>query len=311
MNVGACLPKKRMEDFLALAAAVPGRRFDLYALGYRSREIDKRNVEMGEPVHIVPPVEPEEMLAEYKKHAWLVYTADSERGAVGWPMAVAEAQAAGVGVCFPNLRPDLREYVGDAGFLYDSISEVADIIARPFPEEMRRKGFEQAKKSDVALHKTILTDLWRKARTAARPTANAAAADPVAAVTPWGAGDASLEQRLRQRQTAEALARVIPPGEGSVLLVGDPAQWPGAATISGRPALPFVERDGQYWGAPDDDDAAVAELERVKREGAEFIVFSEPDLWWLDYYVGMGERLRSQFQPILENERVVAFDLRG
>src|SRR5262249_10933441 len=53
MNVGACLPKKKMEDFLTLAASDPltlpsppaaggegrvrgGRRFDLYALGYDS-----------------------------------------------------------------------------------------------------------------------------------------------------------------------------------------------------------------------------------------------------------------------------------
>ena len=36
-------------------------------------------------------------------------------------MAIAEAQAAGVGVCMPNIRPDIKEYVGEAGFVYDSI----------------------------------------------------------------------------------------------------------------------------------------------------------------------------------------------
>ena len=36
-------------------------------------------------------------------------------------MAIAEAQAAGVSVCMPNIRPDIKEYVGEAGFVYDSI----------------------------------------------------------------------------------------------------------------------------------------------------------------------------------------------
>jgi hypothetical protein len=31
-------------------------------------------------------------------------------------MSIAEAQGAGVGVCMANIRPDLREYVGPAGF---------------------------------------------------------------------------------------------------------------------------------------------------------------------------------------------------
>lgn len=48
-------------------------------------------------------------------------------------MSVAEAQAAGVGVCFPNLRPDLAEYLGGAGYLYDSLAEVAQVVAKSPP----------------------------------------------------------------------------------------------------------------------------------------------------------------------------------
>jgi hypothetical protein len=78
-------------------------------------------------------------------------------------MAIAEAQASGVGVCMANLRPDLRDYVGGAGFLFDSVSQVRDIIAKPFPDELRELGFEQAKKSDAFEHKKILTKLWQSA----------------------------------------------------------------------------------------------------------------------------------------------------
>jgi hypothetical protein len=163
MNVGACLPKKGMEDFLKLARLVPDRSFNLYALGYEADNLVQLNERMGQPVRFIPPVEPREMPSEYKKHEWLVYTADRRVGTVGWPVSIAEAQASGVGVCMPNLRPDLKEYVGPAGFLYDSTGEAAEIISKPFPEELRRLGFEHAKKSDVFTHRRLLIDLWRNA----------------------------------------------------------------------------------------------------------------------------------------------------
>jgi hypothetical protein len=163
MNMGACLPKKRMEDFLTLAASIPRTEFNLYAMGYDVGKIAQLNESMGTPVTMVAPVEPSEMPREYKKHRWLVLTASREMGTVGWSLSVAEAQASGVGVCFPNLRPDLKEYVGDCGFLYDSIDEVRAIISKPFPDAMRERAFEHARKSDIAMHKSMLTDLWRKA----------------------------------------------------------------------------------------------------------------------------------------------------
>lgn len=163
MNCGACLPKKNMNDFVRLGAQMPDRQFNLYSLGYQSEKVVEFNKSLGEPIDIVANVEPDDMPAEYKKHEWLIYTASKEIGTVGWPMAVAEAQAAGVGVCMQKVRPDLAEYVGEAGYLFDSIDEVKDIIARPFDPERRLLGFEQAKKSDVRSHISLLTDLWDRA----------------------------------------------------------------------------------------------------------------------------------------------------
>ena len=75
-------------------------------------------------------------------------------------MAVAEAQAAGVGVCLAAIRPDLRDYVGEAGHLYKDIREVKDIISLPPSAQLREAGYEQARKSDVNSHIHKLTDLW-------------------------------------------------------------------------------------------------------------------------------------------------------
>lgn len=164
MGMGAAIRKKKFDDFLRLATLVPERRFDLYSIGgYRIAEVEAANRGLGGAVRIVPAIEPDEMRAEYKRHRWLVYTADPTLATVGWPMSVAEAQAAGVGVCMQDIRPDLREYLGP-GILYRSIDEVAKLVRGPVPEEIREAGFEHARRSDVERHKHLLTDLWERAR---------------------------------------------------------------------------------------------------------------------------------------------------
>lgn len=161
MNLGAALPKKNMEDFLRLSTLMPEKTFNLYALGYKTEELKKTNDTLGGRVNFIPPIEPDDMLKHYKQHEWLVYTASSVVNKVGWPLAVAEAQAAGVGVCMQNVRPDLAEYVGDAGFLFKTIEEAAEIITKPFPADRREKGFELSKRSDISNHISCLTNLWK------------------------------------------------------------------------------------------------------------------------------------------------------
>lgn len=304
MNVGACLPKKQMEDFLHLAKLVPDRQFNLYAMGYNSRDIDKLNKNLKYPVKIIPPVEPELMLREYKKHQWLVYTASPEMGTVGWSLAVAEAQAAGVGVCFPRLRPDLEEYIGPAGYLYSSIEEVADIVARDYSPEKRRLGFEHARKSDIAHHKQLLLNLWRRAAGLPAPPRHTRGSD---GLPEWGAADTVLEHALRTRRFLRDIDALAP--RGDLLEAGDVSEW--QALGNDRRVLPFIERDGQFWGPPESDDAAIAELERMRAAGASAFLLRSDNFWWLDHYKGFHQHLRGRYRPIVEDERKILFDLRS
>jgi len=163
MNVGAGIAKKAMHEFVALASQVNGLTFNLYMSHQDEaefRRIEALNRSSPNPVRLCSWVDHIDMPRQYKKHRWLVYTASREHRNVGWPVAIAEAQAAGVGVCMANIRPDLRTYVGEAGILYDSVQELADIVTKPPPEEMRAAGFEQARKSDIQRHKGVLTALW-------------------------------------------------------------------------------------------------------------------------------------------------------
>jgi glycosyltransferase involved in cell wall biosynthesis len=312
MNVGVNLPKKGMEDFLKLAKEVANLKFNLYALGFQAEEIEQLNKEMGYPVRIIPPVQPESMLPEYKKHRWLVYTASRKYNSVGWPMAVAEAQAAGLGVCVPNIRPDLKEYVGNAGFLYNSISEVKDLISKPYPTEMRDEGFIQARNSDIFRHITILTDLWYSAVNSDLRTRNFTQRNNENVIN-WGKGDSVLERTMRHEENLRSAIRDLNdviPSKDNFILVDDPAQL-GIHNIRNQyNVIPFLEKDGCFFGPPLDDKNAIEELERLRQHGAKFIVFAWPAFWWLDYYPGFYKYLQLQYHCILENERLVVFDLR-
>jgi len=75
-------------------------------------------------------------------------------------------------------------------------------------------------------------------------------------------------------------------------------------------ALPFLEKDQVYWGLPPDGGTAVAELERMRAQGAAFMVFAGVAFWILDYYEELREHLRRRFHCAVDNEHVIIFDLR-
>ena len=104
------------------------------------------------------------------------------------------------------------------------------------------------------------------------------------------------------------LAEVVPAGETVILVDG---QQVGRELALGRRALPFLERDGTYWGAPPDGATAVSELSRLREAGAGFIAFAWPAFWWLDHYPELAGHLEAHFRCALRNERLVVFDLRA
>ena len=112
----------------------------------------------------------------------------------------------------------------------------------------------------------------------------------------------------RVQRASRDIVSVVPFG-GSFILV-DEDEWKTDPLLSGRKRIPFLERDGQYWGSPRDDVSAIAELERLQEAGAQFIVFAWSTFWWFDYYVGLRQYLRTRFPCVLENDSIVMFDLR-
>jgi glycosyltransferase involved in cell wall biosynthesis len=111
-------------------------------------------------------------------------------------------------------------------------------------------------------------------------------------------------------RVAHEIATVVPMDVPYLLV--DEAKWHTDArdlTLPGRP-IPFPEQNGEYAGLPADDESALTEFERLRHAGAGFLVFGWPAFWWLDYYEGLHRQLRSEFRCVLENERLVIFDVR-
>jgi glycosyltransferase involved in cell wall biosynthesis len=118
--------------------------------------------------------------------------------------------------------------------------------------------------------------------------------------------------RLRCGQLArigDDLGRTIPSGAAYILVDND--EWAQGALLAQSRAIPFLENNGQYWGAPANDATAVRELERLHKAGAEFLVVAEPAFWWLDHYAEFASYLRGKYQCISQQAEFVVFDLRG
>jgi hypothetical protein len=133
----------------------------------------------------------------------------------------------------------------------------------------------------------------------ARPPSRRAPAGRAAETQTW---ERWLEEAFREIQ------ETVPDGEALILV--DEERWAGANGLSGRRRIPFLERDGEYWGLPADDATAVRELERLRREGAAFLVIGWPSFWWLAHYPEFHGHLLQTARKVLESRRIQVFDLR-
>jgi hypothetical protein len=117
----------------------------------------------------------------------------------------------------------------------------------------------------------------------------------------------SPEDTLRLRQMREALTTLVPHGQRFVLVDEELLR----GSLPHAEAVPFLEKNGEYWGPPGDDVTAIRELERLRAAGAELVVFIWTTFWWLEHYAEFARHLRSKFRCVREDRLLVAFDLRS
>jgi len=99
----------------------------------------------------------------------------------------------------------------------------------------------------------------------------------------------------------------IPAGER--IIVVDDNSW-GYELFPDYIVIPFMEHNGEFWGAPPDGKSGIREVERQRLSSAHYIVIGWPAFWWLDYYSTLREYLQFRYRCILRNSRLVVYDLR-
>jgi glycosyltransferase involved in cell wall biosynthesis len=113
----------------------------------------------------------------------------------------------------------------------------------------------------------------------------------------------------RLQRAIEQVFSVIP--EGSMFILIDDTQWGAGSTLGGRRVLPFIERNGTYWGPPANDAAGIAEVERLRAAGASYLIVVQAAFWWFDHYASFTKYLRARFRLCSASELVIEFDLRS
>jgi GT2 family glycosyltransferase len=111
-----------------------------------------------------------------------------------------------------------------------------------------------------------------------------------------------------ERETAalrEAVAGAVP-ADSTVLVIsrGDEE----LLRLDGRRALHFPQAEDGGWAGhhPADSAEAIEQLERLREQGAGFLVVPPAYLWWLTYYGGLSEHLDRNYEPVVSDERAGA-----
>ena len=81
--------------------------------------------------------------------------------------------------------------------------------------------------------------------------------------------------------------------------------------LGGRRAAHFPQNDdGGYLGYhPADSAAAIAHLADAQKKGAAYLLFPQPQLWWLDHYKELGEHLDKSGQCLWRDEMCAIYCL--
>ena len=113
---------------------------------------------------------------------------------------------------------------------------------------------------------------------------------------------ARIRNLVHERLPPEAKVLVVSRGDDQLISFGTQLGWH------------FPQNDaGLYSGEhPGDSTQAIAALEKMRGKGAQYILFPQTSLWWLDSYPEFSDYLRDHFRMLLRAEDTgVLFSLSG
>ena len=109
----------------------------------------------------------------------------------------------------------------------------------------------------------------------------------------------------RRRRMLDALDALVPAGEPWILVDEDGTQ------VRGDPRWPIrglVEHAGGV-APPADDASAIAEVERLRGEGARLLAVAWVSFWWREHYGGLFAHLDATHLKVADDDLLLAYDL--
>jgi glycosyltransferase involved in cell wall biosynthesis len=233
----------------------------------------------------------------------------------GFCVSVIEAQAMGLPIVCTD-ADGLRENVADdetgfvvarrdAGALAAQLSEL--VRDRELRERMGRAARRRAvERFDIARQLDGLESLYRMALAlpASEPATNGHHAQPELVealereLTALDVRREALAKQLHGRKVARAaraFAESSLPAGSTVLMISRGDQELVELTDRVGWHVPQTE-DGTYAGHhPDDSDAAIRQLERLRERGADYLLIPATSSWWLDHYEGFRRHLEQRY----------------
>lgn len=88
------------------------------------------------------------------------------------------------------------------------------------------------------------------------------------------------------REAGLKLKEISPP---NALIVAADNGDPAVLYYAERKGWHFLEKDGIYYGDPDGSEPAITDLEQLRTQGANYLVFTSNTAWWLDLYAELKQ----------------------
>ncbi|OLE49740.1 MAG: hypothetical protein AUI36_20120 [Cyanobacteria bacterium 13_1_40CM_2_61_4] len=111
---------------------------------------------------------------------------------------------------------------------------------------------------------------------------------------------------MPQYNAGREIDRIAPPSALAVFVVQGDSSGIYYSKRKGWHAF-----DDSDWGEPLDSKQAINALEKLRKRGARYLVFTQYTVWWLDYYEDFRKYLDSRYSRMRQTADYVIFDLTG
>ncbi|MGH2755263.1 MAG: glycosyltransferase family 2 protein [Actinomycetota bacterium] len=110
----------------------------------------------------------------------------------------------------------------------------------------------------------------------------------------------------RLQRAVTELKKLVDPGETFALI--DDGVW-GRDVHAVLGSVPFLEREGIYWGPPADDASAIEEVKKLLERNITIVAIAWTSFWWLKHYPGFASVLNERGVRLHESDVLRVFSL--